>query len=381
MPLNVKLNNEKSPDSESPLNRADNETKAENGTKAPDVKPTSEEVTKASYDLSKFKLTRILQNNTLRKTIALLGTFPDVSDNDLAVLLLEKQAFKEQDVQTAHDNTLETVPSIFSDALQVCTEFINNIYGSFKCVPSAELNSIKTTVVYPATEKHIEKYSITQKYLIAETPALYEQLTLPYITNSQFSLDWVYNILEHRQETDRIVYEDSNPEKGYILLPDLKWDGKTLETLYLLAIVHKHNIKSLRDLNDSHLPLLYNLRDGISKAIEKRYGLCYSQLRMYFHYQPSFYHLHLHINPVRGDAPDYYQRATLPFVLFEGCKLLDEFEEKGAVRKSAEKVNNKEKLNDAVEKGCTDESVDEPQVKKIKIDKSVKDTEESPIEK
>lgn len=70
MPLNVKLNNEKSPDSESPLNRADNETKAENGTKAPDVKPTSEEVTKASYDLSKFKLTRILQNNTLRKTIA-----------------------------------------------------------------------------------------------------------------------------------------------------------------------------------------------------------------------------------------------------------------------------------------------------------------------
>ncbi|CAD6991662.1 unnamed protein product [Ceratitis capitata] len=130
MPLNVKLNNEKSPDSESPLNRADNETKAENGTKAPDVKPTSEEVTKASYDLSKFKLTRILQNNTLRKTIALLGTLPDVSDNDLAVLLLEKQAFKEQDVQTAHDNTLETVPSIFSDALQVCTEFINNIYGS-----------------------------------------------------------------------------------------------------------------------------------------------------------------------------------------------------------------------------------------------------------
>ena len=112
-----------------------------------------------------------------------------------------------------------------------------------------------------------------------------------------------------------------------------------METLYLLAIVHKHDIKSLRDLDHTHLPLLHNLRDGIADAVEERYGLCASQLRMYFHYQPSFYHLHLHINPVRGDAPgiwcekshmldtvisnielmpDYYQRVTLPFVSFEG---------------------------------------------------------------
>lgn len=176
-----------------------------------------------------------------------------------------------------------------------------------------------------------------------------------------------------------------------------------METLYLLAIVHKHDIKSLRDLNHTHLPLLHNLRDRIAVAIEECYCLCASQLRIYFHYQPSFYHLHLHINPVRGDAPgiwcekshmldtvisnielmpDYYQRVTLPFVLFEGSELLDKYEAKGAVQKRGkamsdgklldEKSNNKRRKSDSIES---------PQVKKVRLENSQIEAEESPIEK
>lgn len=48
---------------------------------------------------------------------------------------------------------------------------------------------VKATVVYPATDKHIEKYSICQKFVINETPDLYEDVTLPYITSSQLSLE------------------------------------------------------------------------------------------------------------------------------------------------------------------------------------------------
>ncbi|XP_017465904.1 PREDICTED: m7GpppX diphosphatase [Rhagoletis zephyria] len=404
MPENTELNAEPTTVEESAAKIAEKVTGVENGTAAgesPPVASSEAEVTHPSYELSKFKLTRILQNNTMRKTIALLGSFPDVSTVDVAVVLLEKQAFKERDVQTASEEGATETPSIFSAALQVHTEFINNIYGSFRCIPSTELNGIKTTVVYPATEKHIEKYSLTQKYLITETPALYEQLTLPYITNSQFSLDWVYNILEHRQETDRIVYEDSDPETGFILLPDLKWDGKTLETLYLLAITRKRDIKSLRDLNSTHLPLLRNLRAGIAEAIEKRYGLCASQLRIYFHYQPSFYHLHAHINPVRGDAPgiwcekshmldivisnielmsDYYQRVTLPFVLFEDSKLLDAYEAQKAVQKCAKIVENGIEKNEDKEQ-CNADAVDEPQAKKLKLAADEANAEEPPERK
>ncbi len=39
-------------------------------------------------------------------------------------------------------------------------------------------------------------------------------------------LQWVYNILEKKQESERIVFEDPDPETGFILLPDMKWDCK-----------------------------------------------------------------------------------------------------------------------------------------------------------
>ena len=72
-------------------------------------------------------------------------------------------------------------------------------------------------------------------------------------------LQWVYNILEKKAEAERVVFEDPDPVTGFVLLPDLKWDQKQLENLYLVAICHEHGIKSLRDLNKSHLPLLKNI--------------------------------------------------------------------------------------------------------------------------
>ena len=55
------------------------------------------------------------------------------------------------------------------------------------------------------------------------------------------------------------MFEDPDPVTGFVLLPDLKWDQKQLENLYLVAICHAHGIKSLRDLNMSHLTLLKNI--------------------------------------------------------------------------------------------------------------------------
>lgn len=88
------------------------------------------------------------------------------------------------------------------------------------------------------------------------------------IISHAFSVQWAYNILEHKAESDRIIYEDNHPENGFILAPDLKWDGKTAETLYLLAICHKRNIKSIRDLNSEHLPLLKNILNEGSVRIQ-----------------------------------------------------------------------------------------------------------------
>lgn len=65
--------------------------------------------------------------------------------------------------------------------------------------------------------------------------------------------------MEHKQEIERIVSEDLDPDNGFVLVPDLKWNG-SINTLYLLAIINKRDIKSIRDLTDKHLPLLKNIQ-------------------------------------------------------------------------------------------------------------------------
>lgn len=113
---------------------------------------------------------------------------------------------------------------------------------------------IKTTVVCPATDKHVTKYQRQESSLVEETGEDYQSITLPYIQKQTFSVQvsvyaswfvlvdvkhhlwinltylspcqWVYNILEKKAEADRIVYEDPDPEVGFVLLPDFKWDQK-----------------------------------------------------------------------------------------------------------------------------------------------------------
>ena len=171
-------------------------------------------------------------------------------------------------------------------------------------------------------------------HLILESPELYEAVSLPHIKTEYLQrLQWVYKILDHRKEKQRIIFEDPNPVTGFILVPDPKWSGRFTSDLHCLAIVHQRGLKSLRDLRADHLPLLRNIRELAVSAVSGRYGLQASQLRCYLHYQPSHFHLHLHITnlahcPQRSADRihlldtvifnilinnNYYQAATLPF--------------------------------------------------------------------
>lgn len=187
-------------------------------------------------------------------------------------------------------------------------------------------------------------------------------------------MQWLYNVLDHQQEVERIVFEDPCEKLGFILLPDLKWDGVTLETLYLLAITRERNIKSLRDLTDEHLPLLYNIRDKGISCIAEKYNIPRSQLRIFFHYQPSFYHLHVHFTNLNHEpfgifcekshlldtviqnielSSQYYQKATLPFVINDNDQLFPKYEkiiklktpnaadDKGKIEKTDDKIAEK----------------------------------------
>ena len=56
-----------------------------------------------------------------------------------------------------------------------------------------------------------------------------------------------------------MVYSDPDPHTGFVLVPDMKWDQKGTENLYMQALVRRKGILSMRELSGEHLPLLKNI--------------------------------------------------------------------------------------------------------------------------
>ncbi|GAO50989.1 scavenger mRNA-decapping enzyme DcpS [Saitoella complicata NRRL Y-17804] len=245
--------------------------------------------------IRKFTFQRILSEDPKNKFLAILGEIQDQP----AVIIAEKTAF---------DNP--TVSELFQPNLtpDVTLTERNDVYHSYTATIAQDIAKpgIKATLIWPATQTHIRKYSKQARRMIRETPELYQQITLPYIT-SQLGprIQWVYNILNHTAETDRIVYEDTDPNTGFILLPDLKWDRVTLSSFYLMALVNRRDLHSLHDLNTTHLPLLKNIRSSALREIPLQWPtVSPDQLRLYIHYQPSYYHFHVHVTHLEYEGGD-----------------------------------------------------------------------------
>ena len=63
---------------------------------------------------------------------------------------------------------------------------------------------------------------------------------------------------------------------GFLILPDLKWDQKDPRELDLLVLVHRRDLNTVRDLNQSHLPLLQNILHKSTKVISEKYKISVS---------------------------------------------------------------------------------------------------------
>ncbi|KAJ2811248.1 hypothetical protein H4S07_002183 [Coemansia furcata] len=295
--------------------------------------------------LRRFRFKEVLSDDTSSKTIWLLGAIsttnstsdadePVVAGHNAAIVVLERMAFSPLEIAEA-DLSITTL----LDSAVLATAERNDVYAwaTGETNVSALKPDLRIALTYPATQKHIDKHRRQLRRWVSETPELYAQITKPLIDSQPASrIQWVYNILSKQVESEHIVYEDPDPESGFIIVPDLKWDATNTDNMYLVAIVHRRDLHSLRDLTSAHLPLLNNLRSKATVAAQK-YSVSSDQLRLYIHYQPSYYHLHVHITNVLLEgkgmlagrahlldsvidnisniAPDYYQRATIPYVL------------------------------------------------------------------
>ena len=104
---------------------------------------------------------------------------------------------------------------------------------------------------------HIKKYSKKLFYLVSETRQRYETIVRPYIEKNQMNAQWVYNIIDGKSEQERILLQTDQ----FIVLPDIMWDGKAIDSLHVLALVKSHDIRSIRDLKPEHIPILESVME------------------------------------------------------------------------------------------------------------------------
>lgn len=251
--------------------------------------------------LQTFKLTEILSSNPQTKTIVSLGT---IEDKPALVTIYRTQIPDISDGFPIEEIKLIEKNDVYSWALATVTQ---NLEDS----PAAKID-----VIWPATETHIAKYRPSPPRLVTESPEMYEKVVKPYIeTMVGDRLEWVRGILFRGAEADRVLIRDTDPETGFVLLPNSKWDGHSLDSLYLLVLVGREDLRTIRDLTTDHLPLLENIRTKVHAFVKERFGLESSQVKLYFHYQPSYYHLHVHVANIGLDQNDFGRSILLDNVV------------------------------------------------------------------
>ena len=165
--------------------------------------------------------------------------------------------------------------------------------------------------------------------MVTETPDIYRDHVRPYVQRKREEgrLNWVWNIIEGRTEQEDVILRDHGSKgedgEGFLMLPDLNWDRKTMSSLHLLALVERRDIWSLRDLKKGHVVWLKHMREKLVKATVKLYpDLEEDMLKLYVHCkllnclsvvsraqqlkdeldQPTYYHFHIHVVNVMLEA-------------------------------------------------------------------------------
>ncbi|CCH62003.1 hypothetical protein TBLA_0G00540 [Henningerozyma blattae CBS 6284] len=265
--------------------------------------------------ISRFKFQKVLDSSPQTKVLSLLGTI----DGKDAIITAEKTHFTfDENIKKPNPVDGRSTPIFYQceneysivNGIQELKEIASNdiyhwglaiIKQDMEENPTARLN-----LIWPATPVHIKKYSQQNFHLVRETPEMYKQFVIPYIEKQyeQGRLDWVDDVLYGDVESERIVYKDFSEDKkkdGFIILPNTKWDGVNLDSLYLVAMVYRDDIRSVRDLKPSDRPWLIQLNNKIRSIIPACYNFMIhaDELRIFIHYQPSYYYFHIHIVNIR----------------------------------------------------------------------------------
>lgn len=208
-------------------------------------------------------------------------------------------------------------------------------------VMAGSQSTFAVEVISPASDKQIQRsMPVPSLVLMEETPAMYHQVVAPYIQSvvDSGSLSWIDNLITGKKEKERLLLDTPD----YILNVDTKWrshpdchavpkdewkthDPKALDDLYCLVIVKQAGLASIRDLRAAHIGMLKDVMIQCPKVIEEIYGVQKNQLRVFFHYQPQFYHLHIHITRLENEIGCQVERGHLVSDVIQNLEMDGEY--------------------------------------------------------
>jgi m7GpppX diphosphatase len=261
---------------------------------------------------------KVPENNTeiLEFCEELIRNEPD----SLCLIIYEKLAFMESD------------PKLLFETL-INREVLGETDIYYRYLYDSKLpNRIQMTKILPCNMQHIKKYIEAPHKQVKETKEIYEKIVKKFINDIPPERNlWIKKLIKH-ETNEPIYYHD----EGFMIVADSKWNRNQTSDLYLLVIVDDSDLKSIRDLNANHLPLLKKIKIQVQRCL-RSFNMDLKDVRMLFHYQPSYYHLHVHVisNQIKGLSGtivgqcclledvmdnilmigDYYQQKTMRYHL------------------------------------------------------------------
>lgn len=186
---------------------------------------------------------------------------------------------------------------------------------NYKFIPS-HIVSIDSIINYEKTldndiyEKYEASANISGELIICNDVSKMKNKTIKlfqetysdyvkYIKTRDYKKDvWIYNIIDGISEQHSILFKDEK----CIIIPTITWNSTNLDKLHILCIPTDKTLRCIRSLESCHIPLLEHMRNVSLQTIKNKYGLDECFLKVFFHYEPSTYHLHIHFVNIMVDT-------------------------------------------------------------------------------
>ncbi len=189
-------------------------------------------------------------------------------------------------------DNIKKIKKILSNDIYEKYKACTKVYGELiVCQDSSKITNRQTTIKKETYEEYLE-------YLNKRDPK---------------KDTWIYNIIDGTHEQDSILYRDDK----CVVIPTYTWDAVCVMKLHVLCIPTDITLRTIRSLEKKHIPLLEHMKEVTLKVIETKFNLNRQNVKTYFHYNPSTYHLHIHfVNTMLQNGSSVEHTHDLDSVIF-----------------------------------------------------------------